>query len=237
MISIDNAVIEVTRWCNMHCGHCMRGDKQKKKIKNEYINSFFSKINYINSLFITGGEPFLAMDRIEYIIHSILYNKVDVGNFYIVTNGKYIPKDFIDIITCFYNICSDNEISGVVISQDCFHDWIDKDRIYRIIDELIYGRGLPKNILGFKNDPEKLGHYDWIINQGHAEGMGRDKKVYKYIIDGNSIRENEVYLNCKGNIINCCDLSYKNQDNPEHIVCHVDDMSLNKFKPFSNKGE
>ena len=85
--NVDNLVIEVTRKCNMKCPHCLRGNAQRKIIPNEYIDKMLRLIDNVSTLSITGGEPTLAMDTLNYIKKNIGYGQCDVGNFYMVTIG------------------------------------------------------------------------------------------------------------------------------------------------------
>ena len=87
---IEHLAIEVTRKCNMKCEHCLRGAAQRKTINNTYIYKILSFIDNISSLTLTGGEPTLAMDTLEHIRECITYSNCNVGNFYMVTNGKAI---------------------------------------------------------------------------------------------------------------------------------------------------
>jgi hypothetical protein len=217
----------------MECGHCCRGDKQKLKIKNEYIDTLFSKIDSIGSLTVTGGEPCLAMDKLWYIQKALEHYRIDIDNFYMVTNGKYIPRDLSDWIRWMYKTCGNNEISAVEISQDNFHDWIDKDRIHNLQNRLNFHDAWDyKDLIRFRDDPSKYSG-NWVINQGR--GWGRDIAFYRFTIEGKDIIDGTPYLNCKGNIVNACDLSYKSQDNPENIICHVDKLSIRQFVNYNKR--
>ena len=61
-LSFANLAIEVTRKCNMHCAHCMRGDAQNADISEGKLSKFLSQVNFIGSLTITGGEPTLNVN-------------------------------------------------------------------------------------------------------------------------------------------------------------------------------
>lgn len=231
----DNVIIEITRRCNMTCLHCLRGDQQNVDIPLEYIDTLFEKIDYISHLTITGGEPSLKPRIIDYIVESAKKNNVDIGGFYIATNGKKVSDEFLLSLIRLHNFCTDNEISEVKISYDDYHDRPETREEEAERDKL--------SVFSFvryeANDP----HYTrkQIINEGNAvyNGIGTREKIKPEVYvsyEDNEINEGQIYLNCKGNIINDCDLSYKNQDEEENIVCNVKDFSFQAIKDFSLQG-
>ena len=124
MIEIYSFIIETTRRCNMRCRHCLRGDPENKAMKRKYLDSFLSQVGYISSVTFTGGEPTLpsGMNAICDFMDSCCKYKVDVGGFYIVTNGKVWRPEFATLVNELWVFCSDNEASGIDISGDQFHE-------------------------------------------------------------------------------------------------------------------
>lgn len=61
-ITFENLTIELTRRCNMKCGHCLRGEAQEVDIDRKYIDSLLDQTELIGGMFFTGGEPTLALD-------------------------------------------------------------------------------------------------------------------------------------------------------------------------------
>jgi hypothetical protein len=64
--------------------------------------------------------------------------------------------------------------------------------------------------------------------------------VSKFSIDSEirngviSYTEGDLYLNCKGNIINGCDWSFENQDNPKNIISHVSTFDPKMLYKYAN---
>ena len=83
---VNNLVIEITRRCNLKCSHCLRGDVEKIDISDEVLDATFSGISHVDTLTITGGEPGLALDRIEQIINHIHFKSIVVDEIYMVSN-------------------------------------------------------------------------------------------------------------------------------------------------------
>lgn len=235
LLSIDSLIIEVTRRCNASCEHCLRGNPQDLIIPYDYIVSIFSKINCINTLAISGGEPSLVPEVIESIINALKVNNVDVEHFYIVTNGKEVTKEFLQSIFNFYLYCSDNEFSGLALSTDQWHEGI-----------CSYENKKQLQVFGFYCE-----HGPTCVKGLIAEGRGvnwgsnRTTKPDSFEIEENDneykISEGDIYLNCKGNLISGCDWSYESQDDYNDeldiLICHVNDFSIDKMKQYIKRRE
>ena len=233
-INIDKLVIEVGRKCNMSppCRHCLRGHPQNKVISEEVLEKFFSQVNYISEITIGGGEPILHLDEIDTLISIILKYNVEVGNFYIVTNGKVFRKRLLNICDFLYNdICTENEISGLSVSDDKFH----RER-HKNIDKFLYN----KNRYYFENEYyEEMRPYarkdketDFsrisVINMGMAKINNIGNKEldiylpYKEIWNDEIwIQDTELYLSYDGRILPCCDLSYDVIDSNKYTIGNI----------------
>ena len=89
------------------------------------------------------------------------------------------------------------------------------------------------SFFGRKNSEEGYNyeHGDNLINEGFAidnSSATRQNETTKFK-DKDEFREVQLYLNCKGNLINGCDWSYNSQEKKENILCHV-----NNFANFYN---
>ena len=233
-INIDNLLKEVGRKCNMipPCRHCLRGYSQNKVISEEVLEKFFSQVNCVSTITIGGGEPTLHLDEIDTLISIILKYNVEIGSFYIVTNGKIYRKRLIDICNFLYNdICWDNELSGLAVSDDKFHRERQKD-----IDKFLYN----KNRYYFENEYyEEMRPYvrkdketDFskvsIINMGMAKinGIGnRELNIYlpykEIWEDEIVVRDIELYLTYDGRLLPCCDLSYDIIDSNKYTIGNI----------------
>lgn len=215
-------IIELTRWCNLECGHCLRGERQRMRLKKEYLNQFLSNFNYIDTVTFTGGEPTLAVDLIEHFMDYCRIHDLNFSNYYIATNAEKITKRFLNVWGRLHNWADSNEISAIDISNDKFH--MGNPQAYKLLD---YAEMNGMENCHFKYNKFKP-DYENCISEGRAENWSsrksnapefmirteKDQDIIGYI-------EGELYLNCKGNIINGCDWSFESQDKPEHIISHV----------------
>lgn len=241
MIEFDSLVIELSRKCNYKCRHCLRGNSQNKVMSNEMIYKTLQGIDYINSLTIGGGEPSLACDQIEYLLDCVQMLNVDVGNFYIVTNGHRFNRRFRALIQRFYNICTKNEISGLAISDDEFHrefhrsNWEYNVARYYIPEEYwgeydcwdIEDIGEPWSCS--YHDKQYKNAFRGILDVGnaHKNGIGEvdiNERIYqpkKEIYDEDINIRGDVYVSLKGDVLPCCDLSYKLMDSGKYTIGNI----------------
>ena len=93
---------EVTRRCNLNCLFCGRGQSQNIDISREIIDKALDEIannTFVVDLRISGGEPFLAQDKIVYLFDQIINRGLLVSDICIFTNGLVEPtNDFIKSI-------------------------------------------------------------------------------------------------------------------------------------------
>lgn len=214
-MTINNLIIEVTRKCNFSCSHCLRGEAQNKNIDLKYIDALLdnNKIDYISSVSFTGGEPSLNIEAINYFVEKCISNNIEIGNFYIATNGSTSSGslEFLQVLIKLYCYCSDNEISQVGISRSDWHNMQDDEAIEKL------------KCLSFVSEKGYLDN-KYLLSEGKGKELAKsyvhpknERKIHpnkKLILNENETIENEyLYINCKGDIILECDLSYKRQDN------------------------
>lgn len=216
-LDFNNLIIEVTRKCNMACDHCLRGEAQNKNIDFKHIDSLLSQTEYISSVTFTGGEPSLYVKAINYFLEQCKILGIELGWFYIATNGLKINEDFVLSCLKMYSYSSEKDMCRVDVSNDYYHAECDNYNT-ELLDGLSF--------FGRKNEQECYdyngGHY--LINEGNAQdnfGYGRDN-TESDIEDQEDFREAEIYLNCNGKIVNGCDWSYENQN--EYILCDVSEV-------------
>lgn len=224
----SDVAIEVTRRCNMHCAHCLRGDAQNMDITHETIDNFldgFGPGACIGNLLFTGGEIMLNLDAIRYTLQAVKKRKISVMSFYMVTNGKEVSllDELIHAAIDWYVYADDNELTGIALSHDPFHekleDWgkikrtlsalsffsaDDKD-MYKQSDIILTDEGRAKDLLGFKKRALVISFPEiYETNNGELDisGCGR------------------LYLSSNGNIAPDCDMSYNHID-----VCAMANVS------------
>jgi len=66
---IDNLYFEVTRRCNMKCGHCLRGCAQKVDLTIDIVDRFLrlNEVTSIGRIGFSGGEPSLKCADCGYV--------------------------------------------------------------------------------------------------------------------------------------------------------------------------
>jgi MoaA/NifB/PqqE/SkfB family radical SAM enzyme len=203
---IDELILEITRRCNMACDHCLRGDAEPIDMSDDLIKAVVSQVEYIGTIVFTGGEPSLVPKKINRFIDICEEQGVDVGNFYIVTNGKKASNEFLSsIIRLFAFVCDREEgITMLDVSNDIYHEAEGQDD--KEIDKL--------KAFTFFNRRERLGD-DRVIDMGRAysNGIGATRAHLNSSVpeeeDGN-IR-GSLYINALGDIVYGCDYSYEEQ--------------------------
>ena len=85
-------MFEITRRCNLRCAHCFRGDPQNVDISEEIIDKTLDQISSCLSFDVTGGEPFLVPDKLEYLVDGIIKKKMRFTSFSLVVNGTILDE-------------------------------------------------------------------------------------------------------------------------------------------------
>ncbi len=218
-LNLGSLIIEITRKCNFQCSHCLRGTQQNRVINLKHVKTLFQKVNYISTITFSGGEPFLYPEKIMGILKLAKEYEVEIGNFYIATNGTIQGDKILLCILKWYQYCTENEISMIKISMDYHHqaNWKSDQTKYDIIS---FWKAF--SFVEFNEHD-----YTSYVQEGFAQfKTGRPAYVSSeldvdMVYDNFQINlDNEIYLNCNGHIILGCDLSYDSQT--RHIFCHVE---------------
>ena len=223
---ISGLIIESTRRCNMVCDHCLRGKAEALNMERSIQETFLSQVESISTITFTGGEPSLYPQAINDFIDICEDKGINMGSFYIATNAKNASDEFISAILRLYLFCDDNEeMSSVDISNDQFHQ--NDPLAVKKLQAFSFAR------LKYTEQPR---HF---INQGfYADnfGDGRNETPTGFEIDDNYISENQVTLNCEGDIIAGCDWSFERQREEDVIVCHISEESyLDAFSEYNEQ--
>jgi len=229
-LSTDNLVIEVTRKCNLHCKHCLRGDAQNTDIKTGAMFQFLTtnNIEYISTVTFTGGEPTLNLPAINEFIDICTTFDIDVRNFYIVVNGVEIPDEFILTVSRLWAFCSENDISQVEVSESDFYYDQDSSQINKLGSFKCFSRKHTGDNLHLIREGRAV---EW--SNEYANGEGRnieiDDENRELVEEYDEIAEygqicGTIYLNVNGDIVSCCDLSYESQD--LYKLGNVEDKTL-----------
>ncbi len=217
-LEIERLSIEITRRCNMKCSHCMRGNARITDIAPEYITNILRHTRKIGYLNLTGGEPSLNVEAIQFVLNSLKRRKIPVRNFHIVTNGSKtsMSDEFIKVCSNLYAYQQEESYPErldcmLEMSNDRYHDNTCQDEVY-----------------------QKFSAYPFFSNRytsTNREGValikqGRSKSGYQVPINTIGLDDSRVYgsvyLNALGYLIAAGDMSYSNQD--KHILCHSKDF-------------
>lgn len=217
---VNSLILEVTRRCNMHCEHCLRGEAQNMDIDNEVIDAVAQHIE-AGSITFTGGEPSLNVKAIQRYFDVAERHNNFPGSFFVATNGKDNQEELAVTLLRAYAKCYDKDMCAVHISSDIFHDTIDRDN--NIITGLAF-----YNPQGHVH-PRSESSPAWVIDEGRAneygwgmrEGIELERHFENIIedINGDTIYVDELYVSANGLCVSDCDASYENID--EHPLCHI----------------
>lgn len=208
-------VIALTHRCNQQCAHCLRGCAENIDISKDLIRSVLDQFSQITSLTLTGGEPSLVPNLIAYTIQYIIDNNIDLGSFYVVTNGKQYSLKMVRALRKAYQYAIEKECCGLSVSVDKYHGY-NQENLSKYALENFY--------VSDKINPE-IDKY--LINEGLAyeNGIGKrnlspkqeidHKYVDFYTENGEDVlvlNDDLIYISANGNVLLDCDLSYYNQD-------------------------
>jgi hypothetical protein len=210
----------------------MRGASQNVDLDRRHFPALFGQIDRISCLTITGGEPTLpsGLKVINDMVDYLHMTDVKIDSFYMVTNAKTYREEIPRTLARLWHLCHSNDISALVISTDRYHESLNGHCAHfkhRIEESLLFDYSVGLHVHLKKDVP-----FENVIQQGRADNwackeLKPEELVWNYgwseDMQEVSVHEGDVYLNCKGNIINGCDWSYKSQDDPKNIICHVSD--------------
>ena len=119
--------LELTRRCNLCCPHCSRGDAQNLTISEKIIDTMLSQTLSITDLVITGGEPLLEIDKLEYFVNSLKRHNVPIFRICIITNGTILDERVPKILKS-YLLRNPSSFVNLEVSNDAFHDRLQSSR-------------------------------------------------------------------------------------------------------------
>ena len=213
-------VLYVSDKCSLRCKYCSAGkqyyeSKEKKDVSIETMMKDFYRmlelVDWIDSLDLLGGEPFLRRDLGE-IINEIYRNpmlRIKVGQLRIVTNGTIVPREpILRAMAQYENII-------VQISNYCS----ESNQINRLV-EVLEKWGIRYDVVDFKGSIK-----GWAkvmqLEQKHSELPNKallSKRTYGCISSCNSVKEGKFYL---------CDLLVTMHD--LHAVPNEQGMSIDIY--------
>lgn len=117
-MDVEELHLQVTRNCTLECEHCLRGDREKVNMSPKVLDEIFKDIKNVGNLLLTGGEPLLAIQTLEYLVELLKTNQVRVGKIILITNGTVLSDRILkvlhDLQDCSYLVLR--------LSTDIFHN-------------------------------------------------------------------------------------------------------------------
>ena len=218
-------IIEITRRCNMHCAHCLRGDAEDQDITFDVIDNALKHFDQINTITFTGGEPSLNIPAIKYALTSCKRRNIPVNSFFIATNGlenvdelikicdkwydytlfsEYRPdkSQMVDHETIEHLISIHNDVyevtSAVALSSDPYHAKIPITNLYKLMSRTYFS---DIKVHDFKHGVQARGRGRSLPN-----AFWRDPITKLEFNDENSIEL--AYITCNGDILADCDTEF-----------------------------
>ena len=221
MIQISDLILEVTRKCNLQCAHCLRGKAQRMSMSNEVLFKTMGSIESIGTLTLTGGEPSLAPEVLEYLLENLYVRRIQVGSFYIVTNG--MPHNrfrrFLTAVERLYGWCDLQDSCLLTVSRDQFHPFNkNPGRYLRQFEVREGGRHWEGEYPLYFFPENRNVSIHWVLEEGRAieTQVGfrpqRQQKPWELHSDGDYVIEPEVYVSANGNVTSACDMSFERTD-------------------------
>lgn len=223
-IDVYELIFEITRFCNLDCVHCLRGDSETKYMSTETIDTTFSSIASIENLVLSGGEPLVAIKQLNDVADSIIKHGTKIENIIIITNGTVLGDNVINALARLKPLC---DKFAIKVSSDKFHLMsIDRkglqekrDENFKVLNELYdasaYGEvtegkntvyyitGRARNIT--EEDLAEINNWGNIKTAYRLVGMDDDKYSifhpgYPIKIDF-SLRQSHLNIDVHGNVV------------------------------------
>lgn len=116
-MNINKLMLEITRNCDLKCEHCCRGEKEIVNMSLETMANVFKDIRYVSDILLTGGEPFIAINQLEYLAELILSGKIHVGRISIITNATVLGSRTMRVLKQLQRLVE----LDLRLSSDVFH--------------------------------------------------------------------------------------------------------------------
>ena len=208
-VNYDCLVFEVTRRCNMHCGHCLRGDAQCLDMPDEVIDKALENVSCINCVTFTGGEPTLNLHAIRHVLDVCKARDISVSSFFLATNGKEVTAEFLHLMIDWFVFCLSNDsesFSQVALSLDKYHEKVDPQNMFLL------------KSLSFFDEEAKNNNFDRYppMNLGRARKLSEHRERHMYFPDVEVNQDrNEIYffedqitVTANGLYLPVCDYEY-----------------------------
>ena len=137
--------LEITGKCNLNCPHCLNNGSQDYEISTETIDRLLDFSDKFEQLHFTGGEPTLALNKMEYFLEESKKRNIKIYSLNMTTNGTGFNVEFYNVLDRYKSYikqcleeyfkksisdeCATAHI-GISISDDEYHE-IDAVEAYK----------------------------------------------------------------------------------------------------------
>lgn len=224
--------INVTKKCNLDCAFCLCGESVNESISLDVIENIFNGVDFIDELYITGGEPLLEPKLIRFIKDEINKRNIKVLKISLTTNATCFNKEIEDTLLYLF----DGVEAKLCVSVDKFH----KNSIYKKFnkfDKVYVGKNVLYNIMvkRLADFSFSCGIYFEIRDVGAIAKMGRASNFEdaievsrKFYALGNyywnyHLYEDDIIVDTSGEVLRC---DYENKEVKELSIGNVLDSTL-----------
>lgn len=244
---IDTLVLEITRDCTCECDHCLRGDKEDIHMPNAFLRYIFGdgRIEGINNITFTGGEPSLNIQFIEKTLEICKQEKISVRSIFVATNGLQNQLELIMVMNQWMDYCM--ECCGYRPYHPAYR-WKD---VRNYLDEEPFSLSCSIDQFHPEMDPDIKGMFHSVIYYSkqkelsyNLNGRGRQNgvnlilsgKAYEYGFEGQEPLPFEefhiyndvidmVYVTALGYVYAGCNSSYDEMD-----ACNQEENDIRRNK-------
>lgn len=221
-IIVEALAFQTTRRCNQNCVHCCKGKSENVDMTKEVIDNLFRSNDYeipeIKHFSMTGGEPSLVPEVIEYLVNTIIELDINITEHVIyISNGLIYNQSIIDSINKLMKFLISKEKCKMVqlifeLSNDQYHKRPDQDTL----DKYSKLPFLDKKFLA-----PRTRTVESTVNEGNAkENNIGGSMTYKDFIEKMNIKSsndvivvgNSILIAANGNVVNCSCGSYIEED-------------------------
>lgn len=119
--AVNRLTIEIGRWCNMTCRHCLKGEREKIACKPEYVDKFLDNIYLINHLYFCGGEASFYIDEMKEILEIFKRKNVQLNYVRVHSNILSRNEKLVGFMNDIGNYSENPNDVKLFISKDTYH--------------------------------------------------------------------------------------------------------------------
>jgi 7-cyano-7-deazaguanine synthase in queuosine biosynthesis/organic radical activating enzyme len=215
LIEASFITFEITRRCNMRCPHCFKGDAQNKDLSLRYIDIFLAHFRYVDFIAISGGEPFLAKDRIIHIFKVLKATGIRVPSVTMHTNGAFSSSEDIAFVRELNAFSDELNIElAIVVSDDQYHEKVGFDKLL-----------MERNVVRYSEFDYKTSDFmegsSAVVKDGRAEENIPEATGEHFGLSVDSFEGDTIFggftITALGKVIVGNDFSYDKADNDKGV--------------------